>query len=105
MGNVAALAVVCVAMACGTYLMGTLPLAFQLSRSGLRMLELWGSGLLLGAALTVVLPEGIANVYKGSELCHDGQPVHPPNGRLTSKDLIAACLLSGFLLMFLYVGR
>lgn len=68
------------------------------------MLELWGSGLLLGAALTVVIPEGIASVYKGSRLAHDGAPANDAHGRLTSKDLIAACLLSGFLLMFMYVG-
>lgn len=103
MWDVVGLAGVCVAMALGTYAIGTLPLFFQLSRNGLRMLELWGSGLLLGAALTVVIPEGIASVYKGSNLCGDGQPVRESNKHLTSKDLIAACLLSGFLLMFLYV--
>ncbi|WFD00196.1 hypothetical protein MYAM1_002943 [Malassezia yamatoensis] len=48
-------------MAIGTYAIGLLPLFFHLSRNGLRMLELWGSGLLLGAALTVVIPEGIAS--------------------------------------------
>ncbi|WFD44299.1 hypothetical protein MPSI1_002966 [Malassezia psittaci] len=82
---------ICVVMAIGTYAIGLLPLFFHLSRNGLRMLELWGSGLLLGAALTVVIPEGIASVYKGSHICRDGQPIHQDSSKLTSKDLIAVC--------------
>ena len=101
MPNMLGLVSVCAVMALGTYAIGLLPLFFQLSRNGLRMLELWGSGLLLGAALTVVIPEGIASVYKGSDVCRDGEPIHEQSGRLTSKDLIAVCLLSGFLLMFM----
>lgn len=34
---------------------GILPLVFHLSRGGLRKLELWGAGLLLGAALTTLV--------------------------------------------------
>ncbi|WFD28545.1 hypothetical protein MNAN1_003557 [Malassezia nana] len=85
-------------LAVGTYVVGTMPLVFRLSRSSLRKLELWGAGLLLGAALTVVIPEGISNVYRG-RICHDHQPKEPH--LLHSKDLVAFCLLSGFLLMFI----
>ncbi|WFD21053.1 hypothetical protein MCAP1_003309 [Malassezia caprae] len=88
---------VCCALAAGTYVVGTMPLAFRLSRGSLRKLELWGAGLLLGAALTVVIPEGISNVYRG-RVCH-GDHVDEPH-LLHSKDLVAFCLLSGFLLMF-----
>ena len=59
----ALLVLTCLFMSVCTYGVGTLPLAFQLSRHSLRKLELWGAGLLLGAALTVVIPEGIQNVY------------------------------------------
>ena len=75
-----------------TYGVGTLPLAFQLSRHSLRKLELWGAGLLLGAALTVVIPEGIQNVY--ASRAAGARYALPP------KDLVAFCLLGGFLLMF-----
>jgi len=75
-----------------TYGVGTLPLAFQLSRHSLRKLELWGAGLLLGAALTVVIPEGIQNVY--ASRADGARYALPP------KDLVAFCLLGGFLLMF-----
>ncbi|SHO79797.1 Similar to S.cerevisiae protein ATX2 (Golgi membrane protein involved in manganese homeostasis) [Malassezia sympodialis ATCC 42132] len=90
------LAVGC-ALAAGTYAVGTLPLVFRLSRCSLRKLELWGAGLLLGAALTVVIPEGISNVYRG-RMCRD-EPMNETH-LLQSKDLVAFCLLSGFLLMF-----
>lgn len=98
MGALGGLVAVCVAMAVVTFVVGTLPLAFRLSRSALRKLELWGSGLLLGAALTVVIPEGVSNVYQGRQECRDGRPVQVSDG-YHAKDVIAVCLLSGFLLM------
>ncbi|WFD34914.1 hypothetical protein MCUN1_001759 [Malassezia cuniculi] len=88
-----------VAMAVGTFVTGCLPLFISLSRRGLRRLELWGSGLLIGAALTIVIPEGIASVYgshrNDGALNGDSEPIinHP--------DIIAACLLGGFMLMFM----
>lgn len=102
MGSGGVLSVICAAMAVGTYLMGTVPLFFQVSPTSLRKLELWGAGLLLGAALTVVVPEGIANVYKDRMCDSDGHTV-PQTHWLHPKDLIALSLLSGFLLMLLYV--
>jgi hypothetical protein len=51
MGELGALVVLCAVMAAGTFVTGCLPLFFGLSRIGLRRLELWGSGLLIGAAL------------------------------------------------------
>ena len=44
----ALLVLTCLFMSVCTYGVGTLPLAFQLSRHSLRKLELWGAGLLLG---------------------------------------------------------
>lgn len=87
----AVLVLTCLFMGVCTYGVGTLPLAFQLSRHSLRKLELWGAGLLLGAALTVVIPEGIQNVYAAR--VDGGQHMLAP------KDLVAFCLLGGFLLM------
>ena len=88
----ALLVLTCLFMSVCTYGVGTLPLAFQLSRHSLRKLELWGAGLLLGAALTVVIPEGIQNVY--ASRADGARYALPP------KDLVAFCLLGGFLLMF-----
>ena len=92
----AVLCLTCFFMGLCTYVMGTLPLAFHLSRQSLRKLELWGAGLLLGAALTVVIPEGISNVYRHQIPSRDAT-----TSLISSKDLIAVCLLSGFLLMFI----
>ena len=85
----ALLVLTCLFMSVCTYGVGTLPLPFQLSRHSLRKLELWGAGLLLGAALTVVIPEGIQNVY--ASRADGARYALPP------KDLVAFCLLGGFL--------
>jgi zinc transporter 9 len=52
------LVVMSVSMFLGTLLIGQLPLAFKMSQSKQKALSLFGIGLLLGAALSVVIPEG-----------------------------------------------
>lgn len=89
--------IVCILMGVCTYAVGTLPLAFQLSRRSLRKLELFGAGLLLGAAMTVVIPEGIQNVYSD----HSGSGGHDDEGLMSPKDVVALCLLTGFLFMLI----
>ncbi len=54
-------------MALGTFLFGVLPLLLPLSRRSLRFVELLGAGLLLGAALTVVLPEGVGTLMRSMD--------------------------------------
>lgn len=102
MGELGALVVLCAVMAAGTFVTGCLPLFFGLSRIGLRRLELWGSGLLIGAALTVVIPEGITSVYSGHH-CPDPSKGITASPFVDRSNLIAACLLGGFMLMFVCV--
>ncbi|KAF5403876.1 hypothetical protein PHET_02605 [Paragonimus heterotremus] len=47
----------------GSYLAGYLPIAFNLSPAKLRLLTIFGAGLLLGAALVIIIPEGIDSLY------------------------------------------
>ncbi|KAF8569512.1 hypothetical protein P879_03670 [Paragonimus westermani] len=47
----------------GSYLAGYLPIAFNLSPAKLRFLTIFGAGLLLGAALVIIIPEGIDSLY------------------------------------------
>lgn len=110
MQDIAVLLMLCVATAVGTFFSGIMPLFVPLSQRGLRQVEYWGAGLLIGAALTVVIPEGISSIYQGRH-CDEyaprkGKPrvaaVTP--SLMASRDLVATCLLGGYLLMLLWVG-
>jgi len=72
----------------GSFSVGMLPLSFVFSKSHLAMLSTLGTGLLLGAALGVIIPEGIESIS-----------VHHQDFLPTSK--IAFSLLTGFTFMFL----
>ena len=51
-------------MLVGTLICGTIPLHVPLSKTKLRVLEVMGAGLLVGASMTVVLPEGVSALFK-----------------------------------------
>lgn len=60
-------------MLAGTFICGIIPLYLSLSKTKLRMLEVIGAGLLVGASMTVVLPEGVQALYsaKGGQHFHE----------------------------------
>lgn len=120
MGPFEQLLVVVMAMAVGTTVFGALPLVLPLHRSKLVYLQLVGSGLLLGAAFTVVIPEGVVTTVRASDKLHHhgGGPDlgHQDGGgsgggigsRLWTlctdgETVVGMMLLVGFYLMFLYV--
>jgi len=72
----------------GSFGIGILPLSFNFSRPTLAMLTTFGTGLLLGAALGVIIPEGVDTVV------HAEAPFFP-------KKTIAVSLLMGFKFMLL----
>ena len=51
------------AMLVGAYVAGNIPLSFHLSESKLVMISALGCGLLIGTALSVIIPEGIETLY------------------------------------------
>uniref|UniRef100_A0A914RKU8 Uncharacterized protein n=2 Tax=Ascarididae TaxID=6250 RepID=A0A914RKU8_PAREQ len=57
------LATLSAAMFIGSYLAGSIPLAFTLSQSRIRLLSIFGAGLLVGTALCVIIPEGVESLY------------------------------------------
>lgn len=109
----------------GTLLCGTIPLYLPLSKTKLRVLEVMGAGLLVGASMTVVLPEGFSALFQpeegGAHLTTSHQVPHNEwawsalSKRAPSHDhgtdghdhesspqsLMGSALLGGFLLMFL----
>jgi len=72
----------------GSFSVGMLPLFFVFSKSHLTKLSTLGTGLLLGAALGVIIPEGIESIS-----------AHHQGSLPTTK--IALSLLTGFTFMFL----
>ncbi|CAI5451529.1 unnamed protein product [Caenorhabditis angaria] len=51
------------AMFFGSYIAGSIPLMFSLSESKIRLISIFGAGLLVGTALSVIVPEGVEALY------------------------------------------
>ncbi|KAJ3044049.1 hypothetical protein HK097_001584, partial [Rhizophlyctis rosea] len=47
----------------GSFFAGNIPLAFQFSEERLRLISTFGSGMLVGTALIVIIPEGVETLY------------------------------------------
>ncbi|KAK6037273.1 hypothetical protein COOONC_25222 [Cooperia oncophora] len=47
----------------GSYFAGSVPMMFSMSESRMRMVSIFGAGLLLGTALSVIIPEGVESLY------------------------------------------
>ncbi|KAH9925395.1 Zinc/iron permease [Epithele typhae] len=89
MAGFLALAIMAILLGAASFGVGMLPLAFAFSKSSLASLSTYGSGLLLGAALGVVIPEGAAALADAT--MSPDFPTHPT----------ALALLLGFTFMVL----
>ncbi|KAH6584772.1 hypothetical protein BASA82_000965 [Batrachochytrium salamandrivorans] len=75
-GSLLWLLVMAVSMLSGSFLAGNLPLAMSLSEERLRLISTFGSGLLVGTALVVIIPEGTETLYAAVRGI-DAQHGHP----------------------------
>ncbi|KAH0297142.1 Zinc/iron permease, partial [Aureobasidium melanogenum] len=57
-------------MTIASFLAGSLPLSFSLSQRQLRLTTAIGTGVLVGTALIVIIPEGIETLYSAREVSH-----------------------------------
>ncbi|PWY89374.1 Zinc/iron permease [Aspergillus sclerotioniger CBS 115572] len=57
-----------VVMAITSFVVGSLPLAFSLSPSQLRLISSLGMGVLVGTSLIVIIPEGVETLYSANSL-------------------------------------
>ncbi|KAI8826592.1 solute carrier family 39, member 9-like protein [Fimicolochytrium jonesii] len=57
------LLLLCLAMLFGSFTAGLIPLAFKFSEKRLQLISCYGSGMLVGTALIVILPEGVETLY------------------------------------------
>ncbi|PNS19453.1 Zinc transporter ZIP9-B [Sphaceloma murrayae] len=55
-------------LAASSYLAGILPLSFSLSQKRMRLLTACGTGILVGTALIVIIPEGVETLYSSREI-------------------------------------
>lgn len=56
-----------IVMLVGSYVAGNIPLVMKLSEKKLKLVTVLGAGLLVGTALTVIIPEGIRSLYTEGE--------------------------------------
>ncbi|KAN0060241.1 hypothetical protein ACQY0O_007570 [Thecaphora frezii] len=75
MSGLASFVVLVTAMGIGTLVCGLIPLSLPLSRKALRVLEVFSAGLLIGAAVTVVIPEGAKALAQAA----GPKPTSPPS--------------------------
>lgn len=94
-------------MLVGSFFSGIVPMAFKLSDSKSRLLALMGSGILVGTALAIIIPEGIDSLYSQPTLISDNIKTsytneNPPLPELPIQTwTIGMSLVAGFVLMLL----
>uniref|UniRef100_U5EPC8 Putative zip-like zinc transporter n=1 Tax=Corethrella appendiculata TaxID=1370023 RepID=U5EPC8_9DIPT len=78
-----------IVMLVGSFLAGNIPLVVSMSEEKLKNVTVFGAGLLVGTALTVIIPEGIRALYSDSIKTHE-QLATKPLGEPSSSNLQAA---------------
>lgn len=72
-----------IVMLIGSYLAGSIPLVMSLSEEKLKIVTVFGAGLLVGTALAVIVPEGVRALYddRSSPVTSNQAGIsHSPNG-------------------------
>lgn len=101
-----------IVMLVGSYMAGSIPLVMKLSEKKLKLVTVLGAGLLVGTALTVIIPEGIRSLYmeeekpavvvtKATENVDMAQPVHLHDDNKDHSRTIGLSLVLGFVFMML----
>ncbi|KAL3205428.1 hypothetical protein MRX96_011315 [Rhipicephalus microplus] len=80
------------AMFLGSYMSGMVPLSVPLTEARLHLVSVFGAGLLVGTALSVIIPEGISTLYltQIKELVHEAQTEAQNGHKLGDATLTAA---------------
>lgn len=104
------------AMFIGSYISGMAPLAFKLQKDQINQLNVAGSGLLVGTALSVIIPEGVSALYSSQnhEDAHAEHHEYADFGDVSDHEdhdhehkhdqvhqYVGLALLTGFLLMLM----
>jgi len=93
-----------VVMLMGSYLAGSIPLFIALSEEKLQLVSVMGAGLLLGTALSVIIPEGMQTLnmaYSSSKTEHHHDHEDHDHEENPVPHLIGVSLVLGFLFMLI----
>lgn len=85
MEGLALLLILSTAMFLGCWLAGLVPLSVSLGESRVRLVTVFGAGLLVGTALAVIIPEGVSAVYQARA---ESSGTHHSHGPHASADSI-----------------
>lgn len=85
MNEIVVLLLLCLAMLLGCYFAGVIPLIVTLSAEKLQLVSVLGAGLLVGTALSVIIPEGVNTLYSTQIkiLQQKVQMIHASDSHLT----------------------
>jgi len=99
------LIVLSVVMLLGSYLAGSIPLFINMSEEKLQLVSVMGAGLLLGTALSVIIPEGMQTLNMAysqhNEESHHSHEVEHDHEENPVPHLIGVSLVLGFLFMLI----
>jgi len=99
------LVVLSVVMLLGSYLAGSIPLFINMSEEKLQLVSVMGAGLLLGTALSVIIPEGMQTLNMAysqhNEDSHHSHEVEHDHEENPVPHLIGVSLVLGFLFMLI----
>ncbi|KAF3394381.1 Zinc transporter ZIP9 [Penicillium rolfsii] len=78
-----------IVMAVTSFVVGSLPLAFTLSPSQLRLISSIGMGVLVGTSLIVIIPEGIETLYSAGSVSRKSLGARATNVDWSAQGLVA----------------
>lgn len=105
MSEILKLVIICAVMGISSYAVGLVPLSFPLSAPKIRAISVLGSGILVGTALVVIIPEGVSMLYTVSaapdpDTHNDIRPRHGGGGG-EQRGQVGLALLLGFIFMYI----
>lgn len=107
------LVIMCLVMLSGSYFSGSIPLYMPMSEEKLQLVSVLGAGLLVGTALSVIIPEGMETLNKAYNTHHHHEHQHaesvPPSAHHNESEhtheenpvphMIGVSLVLGFIFM------
>jgi len=98
------LLMLCFVMLVGSYLAGSIPLFMNLNEDRLQLVSVFGAGLLVGTALSVIIPEGMQTLNMAYQTTGHAHGSHDAEGHKEHEEnpvphLIGVSLVLGFIFM------
>ncbi|KAG5865798.1 hypothetical protein JTB14_008024 [Gonioctena quinquepunctata] len=90
-----------VVMLVGSFLAGSIPLFFSFSEDKLKKISVFGAGLLVGTALTVIIPEGVRSLITEDSHQHAHNESETHEQHKDPLSVIGISLVLGFIFMLL----